>query len=181
MADTQRTISALLTTLFQDGQAAGSISAQDLRDLVVSLQFSYASMTISASASTAVAVATTFYKLAGTTALDASVKDFTMPVDNRLVYGGTPDRAFFVGIFSSLICGSAAQELGVTLALNGAAIANVAAKGEAVNASKAFQLNAFGFTELQNGDYVEAFGTNHTGTNAITADPLHVLAIGLPV
>ena len=37
MADTQRTQTDLLTTLFQDGQANGSITAQDIRDLIVSL------------------------------------------------------------------------------------------------------------------------------------------------
>jgi len=38
MTDTVRTQTALLTTLFQDGQAPGSISAQDMRDLIVSLR-----------------------------------------------------------------------------------------------------------------------------------------------
>lgn len=37
MADTIRTVSALLTTLYQDGQAPGSITEQDHRDLIVSL------------------------------------------------------------------------------------------------------------------------------------------------
>lgn len=37
MADTIRTISTLLTSLFQDGQAAGAITPQDMRDLIVSL------------------------------------------------------------------------------------------------------------------------------------------------
>ena len=40
MADTKRTSTDLLTNLFQDGQTAG-ISAQDLRDLIVSLDSSY--------------------------------------------------------------------------------------------------------------------------------------------
>lgn len=37
MADTQRTYVELLTQLFQDGQANGSITAQDIRDLIVSV------------------------------------------------------------------------------------------------------------------------------------------------
>lgn len=37
MADTERTEATLLSTLFQDGQAAGSITAQDMRDLIVTL------------------------------------------------------------------------------------------------------------------------------------------------
>jgi hypothetical protein len=37
MPDTYRTESALLTTLYQDGQASNSITAQDMRDLIVSL------------------------------------------------------------------------------------------------------------------------------------------------
>ncbi len=35
MVDTVRTLSALLTTLFQDGQAAGSITPNDVRDFIV--------------------------------------------------------------------------------------------------------------------------------------------------
>lgn len=37
MTDTIRTIPALLTSLFQDGQAPGSISEQDERDMIISL------------------------------------------------------------------------------------------------------------------------------------------------
>jgi hypothetical protein len=37
MVDTVRTVTSLLTTLFQDGQASGSITPQDLRDMIVSL------------------------------------------------------------------------------------------------------------------------------------------------
>jgi hypothetical protein len=37
MVDTVRTQTDLLTNLFQDGQAANSITAQDMRDLIVSL------------------------------------------------------------------------------------------------------------------------------------------------
>ena len=37
MVDTVRTRSDLLTALFQDGQSANSITAQDMRDLIVSL------------------------------------------------------------------------------------------------------------------------------------------------
>lgn len=37
MPDTIRTLDAILTTLFQDGQPAGSISEQDMRDLIISV------------------------------------------------------------------------------------------------------------------------------------------------
>ena len=39
MADTVRTIPDLLTNLYPDGQAPGSITAQDHRDLIVSLAY----------------------------------------------------------------------------------------------------------------------------------------------
>lgn len=38
MPDTIRTYSTLLTTLFQDGQAAGAITPQDVRDFIVTVQ-----------------------------------------------------------------------------------------------------------------------------------------------
>jgi hypothetical protein len=37
MPDTVRTVATLLSSLLQDGQAAGSITPQDMRDVVVSL------------------------------------------------------------------------------------------------------------------------------------------------
>jgi hypothetical protein len=49
MVDTVRTIATLLTTLFQDGQAAGSITPQDARDLIVSLSPPEVALTFSAS------------------------------------------------------------------------------------------------------------------------------------
>jgi hypothetical protein len=39
MADTPRTRSYVLTTLFEDGQAAGAITEQDMRDFAVSVVF----------------------------------------------------------------------------------------------------------------------------------------------
>jgi hypothetical protein len=39
MPDTQRTIPYLLASVYQDGQAAGSITEQDHRDLIVSLAY----------------------------------------------------------------------------------------------------------------------------------------------
>jgi len=38
MTDTSRTVSDLVTNLFQDSQAAGSITPQDLRDLIETCQ-----------------------------------------------------------------------------------------------------------------------------------------------
>ena len=41
MVDTVRTTATLLSSLFQDGQAANEITANDMRDLIVSLRPSF--------------------------------------------------------------------------------------------------------------------------------------------
>tara|TARA_R100000781_G_scaffold370_2_gene577 strand:+ start:226 stop:462 length:237 start_codon:yes stop_codon:yes gene_type:complete len=54
MTDTSRTVSALVTNLFQDGQAAGSITPQDLRDLVETCQVKHGSIYLSTAGSTTI-------------------------------------------------------------------------------------------------------------------------------
>ena len=52
MVDTSRTVADMTTNLFQNGQAAGSITPQDLRDFVETTQVKQASSYVSSTSST---------------------------------------------------------------------------------------------------------------------------------
>lgn len=89
MADTYRTLSQLLTTLFQDGQAASSISAQDVRDLIISIgQSPYGGMYTLSSIETVISSVGVYTKGLCTSQI-SNLRNFDMPADNRLRYIGT--------------------------------------------------------------------------------------------
>ena len=88
MPDTQRSLSDLLTALFQDGQGDSSISEQDLRDFIVSVgQVPYGGMHTLASTETIIPTVDTYVKGNCTTQI-TNLRNFDMPADNRLRYIG---------------------------------------------------------------------------------------------
>jgi hypothetical protein len=174
MADTQRTIADLLTNLFQDGQAAGSIVEQDMRDLIVSLVTEHGGLYVSSSSATTIGVAGTFVKVAGTTTITpGSSSGITMPSDNRLTYdaaaAGLPTRHFTIDTEMSMTSAGNNQDVRFAIAKNGTVItgsdiarkigtgADVGAMGLAWN------------VELASTDFVEIWCTNDTSTSTITA------------
>ena len=93
MTDTSRTVSDLVTNLFQDSQAAGSITPQDLRDFIETCQTKQGSMYISSAGSTTIAGAGTYVEgVAGTWTLSTAptANEFDENTDGRLRYTVTP-------------------------------------------------------------------------------------------
>ena len=93
MTDTSRTVSDLVTNLFQDSQAAGSITPQDLRDFIETTQTKQGSMYISTPGGTTIAGAGTYVEgTAGTWTLSTAptANEFDENTDGRLRYTGTP-------------------------------------------------------------------------------------------
>ena len=97
MVQTVRSINDLLTNIFPDGLAAKSISAENIRDLIVSLQVIHGGMYISTPVETIIGAVSTPVKALGTTTITAGASSsITMPANNRLVYDeavvGLPNR-----------------------------------------------------------------------------------------
>ena len=87
-----RSIDDLITNLFQDGQAAGSISEQDMRDFILTAcEWPYGGLYINAPAQTTINTAGTYEKVAGGSII-TNVRSMDMPVDNRLRYIGTATK-----------------------------------------------------------------------------------------
>lgn len=182
MADTQRSISDLLTNLFQDSQPANSITAQDLRDLIESMRPANGGCYITAPAVTPVAVAGTYYKASGTTTADAELVDMTAAVTNRLVYTGTAPRHFIVTATISASTATNNHVAGFKLAKNGVVIDEsvIRMKINATTDIKAITLVAH--VDLANTDYIEVWLTDETGTgNVITIENMHLRTTGFPV
>ena len=102
MADTKRTSADLLANLFQDGQAAGSITPQDMRDLIVTMVPSYGNLYLTVPATNGIALTATPEKAAGTTSWISGVDMDDNSVSNRIRYTGTITRRFVVTIAISM-------------------------------------------------------------------------------
>jgi len=177
---TSRSISAL-NLLFPD-QTSGDISPQDDRDLIATFTPGYAQMFISSSAPTTIAVATTFVKAAGTTTLttDPTALNWTMPTDNRLAYGGTPDRVVMVTCAISLQAVGTNVDLKWRLAKTGTTIADTEITRKVVVASENGAAAISGLVEMSNGDYLELWTANDTDTTNLTVTNMVMSVMDFP-
>ncbi len=178
MADTERSINDLLTTLFQDGQAAGAITPQDVRDMIVSIAPSYGGMHISSSAATTIAAVDTPTKASGTTTISGTVRHISMPANNRLRNDGTATRMFLIEASFSMTTASNNIIVGIGIAKNGTYNANSEIRRK-VGTGTDIGAGAISFhVSLAQNDYVEVFVTNRTDGTNITLDYLSVNVIG---
>lgn len=116
MADTRRSLSALQTVLADN--TVGAISPQDVRDVLVSAAPPYGAMYISSSAATSLSADNTWTKVSGTTT-STNLKEFTMPANNRLTYGGVAPVHCHVVASISMTAGANNQVFGFRIVKNG--------------------------------------------------------------
>lgn len=184
MVDTIRTENDLLTALFQDGQAAGSITAQDVRDLIVSLRPAHAEIYVQANATaTTVSATSTFYKVAGTTALTSgNYLIDNASTSNRLRYTGAAEKTVMVQATFSFDAASNNQVLVFAFyryddSASSGAIVNPSQitmdyHGEQINGT--IQM----LVTLDTNDYVELHVANNTATVNVTVKDLNMQALG---
>ena len=180
MAQTKRTSADLIANILQDGQSAGAITAEDIRDLLVSLAPSHGAFSINVPAATTIAVAGTYVKAAGTTSLDVDAEDFDddSPTDNRLRYTGAPDRHVNVIATISTTSASSNQVLGFKLALNGVVIDDSVSRRKQGTGSDIGSVTLSAHVDMSTNDYIELWVTNETSTGAVTVEEIHMMATG---
>lgn len=194
MADTSRTVSDLTTNLFQDGQAAGSISPQDLRDFVETCQNKQGSMYISTAASTTisgqatnspanitnmvdVATAATWTLGTGVTA-----NEFDMNTDGQLRYTGTPTINVYFSGFVAIEIDTAVVDKEVCMAItkNGAVITGAKNLGfTPATTVNSVPISVSGIVSMATNDYLGMFIGNIDSTDDITARMGQITAFGL--
>ena len=180
MTDTIRSSTDLLTNLFQDGQAANSITAQDIRDLIVSMKQSNASFYMATPAATTIAAAGTYYKAAGTTTFEDATADLTddSGTSNRIKYIGTPARHCEVAASVSLTCASSNDIVGFRIAKNGVTLADTTARVKLGTGTDINNISLIAHMDLALNDYIELWCTNESTTGAITVQNCHVIISG---
>ena len=180
MADTARTSADLLTNIFPDGQAAGAITAQDIRDFVVSVKPAHAACSMATPAATTITVAGTYYKAAGATTFDADTDSFDddLGTSNRLKYIGAPDRHCEIIATISMTCGSSNQVLGFKLAVNGVVVDDSVSRRKVGTSSDVGGITLAAHADLSTNDYIEVWCTNETSTATVTLDNMHFKVTG---
>lgn len=133
----------------------------------------YGHIYVSTSAATAIAVAGTYQKAAGTTTLKEALT-FDMPTNNRVRHTGTASKPILVSAGASVTVDSDAK---VTLALakNGTVDTNTAIEQEITAAGGAETIDLRGLFQLTTNDYAEVWVTADDTVN-VTLTKLNVVA-----
>lgn len=177
MADTQRLLSTLQTLLGDN--TTGDISAQDMRDVLLSLAPNYGHLAVTSSTATTVASSGTYYEAAGTFALGEAY-NFTKAADDRLRHDGVTSRIALVVISGTITCASSSQALRVAIGKNGVAVGG----GEqelfvGTTGTDEVPFCAAALVVLATNDYVGILVRNDTGANNVTVTQGSILAVAL--
>ena len=187
MADTKRTLTDLLTNLFPDGLPDNSITAQEVRDLIVSLgQTPFGGIFTLAPAETTIVTPGAYVKAVGTTQAN-NLRSMDMPVDNRLRFLGT------VPYHLHLACSISMTSVGNNNLASFKLFSwdDSAGSGSLIDGS---QVNRFIGTGADEGstalhwdlvmsmnDYLELHVANLTDTDNITVSNFYLFGMGMPM
>lgn len=176
MADTKRSFAE--TIALAATNTVGAISAQDLRDIIVSLLPTYASFLVNAPAATVVGVQSQWYKAAGGTVPLQTDADFDFPVDNRIRYVGPNTRQILLWGSGNIESAVNNQELAIGIAKNGVIIPASEISRFVDNQNRgAFALNIS--VPADSGDYFEVWLKNDTSAANITLDQFNLGALAI--
>ena len=156
-----------------------------MRDLIVSLKNPFGGLSFTTPAETAIAVAGTYYKAAGTTTVQPHVHLVDMPADNRLRYTGTVPKHFHIVLQASIEYSTGTNLIsGLQLwkydnrAATGALVAHSEAKG-VVDGTEVAQLTSHADLMLDTNDYIELHVANFDGDNNVTVNLGYVFMVGM--
>lgn len=178
MAETPKTLAALLAQL--PDNTAGDISAEDIRDVVVSLFPSRGQIDLTATASTTFSGANVWTKVAGTTALDATLGQdgFSMPGNNELRATKAVNQVLFCVANLEVICGSNNKTFGATFAKNGTAITTFHVSQKLASGGERYFFSFAALIPVAANDTISVYMRNETDTTAVTAENLTLSAVG---
>ncbi len=179
MADTERSINDLLTLLFQDGQVAGSITPQDLRDLIISVAPDFGGMYISTSVETVISTVDVAVKALGTTTVSPQVRGITMPVNNRLLHDDDATRQFMIEASFSITTVSNNIILGIGIAKNGVYDVTSEVRMKTGSSGSDIVMGSLSVhEELEGTDYIEVFLVNRTDNSNIELEYMSMNVTG---
>jgi hypothetical protein len=178
MTQNPKVLSALLAQL--PDNTTGDISAEDIRDVVVSLFPSRGQLDLTASAQTTFASTNVYYKLAGTTALDTSLGQdgFSQVSNNEMRATKAVNQVLLVTANVELVCASNNKSYGITIAKNGTPLSNVHVSAILSDSNEGYGFSVTALIPTAQNDTISIYIRNETDTTAVTATSLALSAIG---
>lgn len=180
MANTPRTLSELLVIAADN--STGNISAQDLRDMLVSLYPSRGALQLVAPASTTITTADTWTRLAGTTALDANVCStcVTMPENGALQLTKQVEQVVLATASLTFLISNSNRTIAFTFGKNGTPIERAAVSSfyGAQTSGDGYALVTSALIPTLPGDQIELYVKNVNHTDAINSQVLEFSVLG---
>lgn len=178
MAETPKVLSALLAQL--PDNTTGDISPEDIRDAVVSLFPSRGQLDLTAASPTTFALTNTWYKLAGTTALDTTLGQdgFSQYANNELQATKAVAQVLLVTANIELVCGANNKTFGLTFAKNGTAITGIHVSAVLSSSGDGYGFSITALLPVVQNDIISVYVRNETDTTSVTATSLTLSAVG---
>ena len=177
MADTNRSLAELLILLADN--TTGDISPQDIRDAVLSLTPAHGSMTVTTPGLTGVVTVNTPLKAAGVTGSTGTLHDYTMPLDNRLTFGGASPRETQIACSLSLTTVGNNITVSIYLARNGVIIPGSRMQQRIGTGADIQAISTSANFTLSDTDYIELWVENNTDATDITVEFMQMNVLGV--
>ena len=194
MADTSRTVSDMASNLFQDSQAAGSITPQDLRDFLETCQTKQGSIYVSTASATTIAgqANVTPNSLTNMVAVETAAtftlstaptaNEFDMNTDGQLRYTGTPTvNVFFTAsVMLEIVTSAVSKELVMAVTKGGTIVTGAKTGGMSPSVTvNSTPMSVSGFTAMATNDYINIFVGNVDSTDNLVARMAQLTAFSL--
>ena len=194
MADTSRSVSDMASNLFQDSQAAGAITPQDLRDFVETCQTKQGSIYVSTAGATTIAgqANVTPNSLTNMVAVETAAtftlstaptaNEFDMNTDGQLRYTGTPTTNVFftASVMLELVTSGVDLELVMAVTKGGTIVTGAKTGGFCPRVTtNSVPMSVSGFTAMATNDYINIFVGNVDSTDNLVARMAQLTAFSL--
>jgi hypothetical protein len=194
MADTSRTVADMASNLFQDSQAAGSITPQDLRDFLETCQTKQGSIYISTAGATTIAAQANVtsnsltnmvaVETGGTFTLSVAptANEFDMNTDGQLRYTGTPTTNVFftASVMLEIVTAGVDLELVMAVTKGGTLVTGAKTGGFCPRVTtNSVPMSVSGFTSMATNDYLNIFVGNVDSTVNVVARMAQLTAFSL--
>ena len=194
MADTSRTVSDMASNLFQDSQAAGAITPQDLRDFVETCQTKQGSIYVSTAGATTIAgqANVTPNSLTNMVAVETAAtftlstaptaNEFDMNTDGQLRYTGTPTTNVFftASVMLEIVTSGVDLELVMAVTKGGTIVTGAKTGGFCPRVTtNSVPMSVSGFTSMATNDYINIFVGNVDSTVNVVARMAQLTAFSL--
>ena len=184
MADTSRTVTDMASNLFQDSQAAGSITPQDLRDFLETCQVKQGSIYVSTASATTIAGAAnvTPSSLTNMVAIETAAtftlstaptaNEFDMNTDGQLRYTGTPTTNVFftASVMLEIVTAAVDKELVFAVTKNGTIVTGAKTGGICpATTVNSVPMSISGYASMATNDYLNLWVGNVDSTDNVLA------------